>query len=316
MKPMKCSEVREMVQEYLEDSLKGEDLRAFEAHLEQCRECRLELESVQALDARLKQEAPALWESIEPSPAFLNRLKHMELEPEKASIWSFFDPLMALFQDHRPAMAAGLTVLIAVVLGITIIPGIISEEGDKHDMIAEAPSEAVMENLTLDEDGAMNKGVADRSTGSGGFSGEGMQEALEPDDTLAGSSWEAEEEELPAPGTVPESAPPPLTETSEEMFSVTICADSASHDEAVQGEAYDQEYPAIRIALDDTNVKEALLGETIWCVQALSEVDLEDYVCSGSTVAIALSEAGFLSHALYVCVDSGSETVTHMMFLP
>ncbi len=315
---MKCSEVRERIYEYLEGSLKGEDLQAFEAHLEQCQECRLELESVQALDARLKQEVPALWESIEPSSAFLNRLKHTEMEPEKASIWSFFDPLMALFQDHRPAMAAGLTVLIAIVLAITIIPGIFSDDNVDTDMIAEAPAESAMENLAAgDDDGAMSKGVADRSTETVGISEEGVQEAPEMDVTVSGSGWEAEDEEAPpAPAVVPEAEAPPLPDTAGGMFSMSLCADLASHDEAVPGEAYKQEDPSIQIALDDSNVKEALLGETVWCVQALAEVDLEDYVCSGSTVAIALGEAGLLGPALYVCVDSGSETVTHMVFLP
>jgi len=314
---MKCSEVRERIYEYLEGSLKGEDLQAFEAHLEQCQECRLELESVQALDSRLTQEVPVLWESIEPSPAFLNRLKHTELEPEKASIWSFFDPLLVLFQDHRPAMAAGLTVLIAIVLAITIIPGIISDDDVDTDMIAEAPAESAMENLAAgDDDGAMSKGVADRSTTTVGISEEGVQEAPEMDVTVSGSGWEAEDEEAPSPAAAPEPTTPPLPDTAGGMFSMSLCADLASHDEAVPGEAYKQEYPSIQIALDDSNVKEALLGETVWCVQALVEVDLEDYVCSGSIVAIALGETGLLGPALYVCVDSGSETVTQIMLFP
>ena len=314
---MKCSEVRERIYEYLEGSLKGEDLRAFEAHLEQCQECRLELESVRVLDARLQQEVPALWESIEPSSAFLNRLKHTELEPEKASIWSFFDPLLVLFQDHRPAMAAGLTVLIAIVLAITIIPGIISDDDVDTDMIAEAPAESAMENLAAgDDDGAMSKGVADRSTTTVGISEEGVQEAPEMDVTVSGSGWEAEDEEAPSPAAAPEPTTPPLPDTAGGMFSMSLCADLASHDEAVPGEAYKQEDPSIQVALDDSNVKEALLGETVWCVQALAEVGLEDYVCSGSTVAIALGETGLLGPALYVCVDSGSETVTQIMLFP
>ena len=70
---MKCSKVREILFEYIDGTLSKSELSAIEEHLQNCPDCQLELEQIKRIDARLKQEVPAYLESIEPSPAFLNR---------------------------------------------------------------------------------------------------------------------------------------------------------------------------------------------------------------------------------------------------
>ena len=304
---MRCSEVRERLTEYMDGLLKGAEFQAIEEHLQSCPKCRRELEMVRELDTRLRQEVPVLWESIEPSPGFASRLKRIELEPEKASVWRFFDSLQGILQNHRPAMAAGLTVLIAVVLAITIVPGIISQDGDENAEIAKAPAPAVDEStpglersLTSVPDDAGNIPRGSSVT----VGGEGMPV---PGEEPEGVDWEAmknAEEEIVPPTTEPEPDPTPISEPIEE----TLCTGSTSHYNESDGGIYDQECPAIRIALGDLEVQEALQGETIWCVQLMTEVDLADYVCSGSTVAIAVEETEPIQPVIYVCVEAGTVT--------
>ena len=138
---MKCSSVREKLFDYMDGTLKGSDLQAIEDHLKRCSECRHELEKVRQLDARLQQEIPAYLESIEPSPAFLNRLNRLELEPtsnETSSIWNSF---LSVFQEHRMAFGTGLAVLIMIAVGLAIPTITQDNDDDETQMVAEAPAE-------------------------------------------------------------------------------------------------------------------------------------------------------------------------------
>jgi len=119
---MKCSSVREKLFDYIDGALKGSDLQAVEDHLKSCSECRHELEKVQQLDARLQQEIPAYVESIEPAPAFLNRLKSLDLEPEASPgpISNMLNSFFSIFQEHRMAFGTGLAVLIMIAIGLSI----------------------------------------------------------------------------------------------------------------------------------------------------------------------------------------------------
>ena len=75
------------------------------------------------------------------------------------------------------------------------------------------------------------------------------------------------------------------------------------------------EDPAIGVALADAVMQEAIQGKDVRCIEVFQQIDLEGYACSGTTVAIALVNAGSET-AIYACVDSTSATVTHMVFLP
>ncbi len=117
---MKCHQVRERLAEYLAGALRGNDLNAFEGHLQSCQDCADELESFSKLDARLRQEVPRYWESIEPAPGFLARLQRVELERSPGWISVITGAFSALWLRHRPALAAGLSILLVVTLAISI----------------------------------------------------------------------------------------------------------------------------------------------------------------------------------------------------
>ncbi|MFO8101946.1 MAG: zf-HC2 domain-containing protein [Dehalococcoidia bacterium] len=301
---MKCHEVRERLVEYIDGRLEERQLQSIEEHLQGCPDCRRELESMRELDAGLKQEVPAMWESIEPSAAFLNRLKSMELEPEKTSFLSFLDPLVALFRNNRAVTAAGLTALIAIVLALTV-PGIISEDGSEPDMVAEAPSPTVTDEgshtltETATEDSAGPQGPRDSEESQSKGTGSG-ETAVPPATTdLNGTSfaWETEEAEppVPAPTTVPS---PTIT------YPTKVIPPAGE----IIGESTGGENLTAEIALADPQVQQALDGETIICIEILQDVNLEGYVCSGSTISIATDETAPVAPFLYVCVESGSVT--------
>ncbi|MCL0029991.1 hypothetical protein M1N19_03420, partial [Dehalococcoidia bacterium] len=72
------------------------------------------------LDIRLKQEVPGYWESVKPAPAFLARLRGLELESPPGRIPSIAEAFSALWLRHRPALAVGLSVCLVVALAVTV----------------------------------------------------------------------------------------------------------------------------------------------------------------------------------------------------
>ena len=77
---------------------------------------------------------------------------------------------------------------------------------------------------------------------------------------------------------------------------------------------YEGQYQAIRIALDNEDVHNALEPDTSYCAIVFSGViEFNDYVCSGSTVGIAVGETEPVTPVLYVCVNSSSQMVTQIM---
>ncbi len=308
---MRCSEVRERLIEYIDGLLEGSHLRSIEEHLQNCPDCRKELEAMRELEAGLKQEVPAMWKSIEPSPAFINRLKYMELEPERTSIRSFFDPLMVIFQNHRPAMAAGLTVLIAVVLALTI-PGIIHEDDSGPDMVAEAPSPTVLSEESHDAD--MRATVGPPGQDESQSKGMNAGETAAPVPTTTGLNgltfgWETYESEslIPLPAPAPSLVPGETLVLQATTPPATECTEAAT---AVYDNCMGAENSTVRIALSHPEVQGALAGRAITCIEVLQDVDLEGYVCSGSTVSIAVDETITMpvTPLLYVCVEAGSVT--------
>jgi hypothetical protein len=120
---MRCDKIRERFPEYVAGALGGNDLKSFEGHLQNCQECCDELERLSQLDARLRREVPVYWESMKPSPAFLARLRGLEMEspPRQISaISAITEAFSALWLRYRPALAVGLSVCLVVALALTI----------------------------------------------------------------------------------------------------------------------------------------------------------------------------------------------------
>ncbi|MCL0079299.1 hypothetical protein M1O18_00070 [Dehalococcoidia bacterium] len=72
------------------------------------------------MDVRLKQEVPGYWESVKLAPAFLARLRGLELESPPGRIPSIAEAFSALWLRHRPALAVGLSICLVVVLAVTV----------------------------------------------------------------------------------------------------------------------------------------------------------------------------------------------------
>jgi len=121
---MRCDKIRERFPEYIAGALGGNDLKSFEEHLQDCQDCCDELESLSNLDARLRQEVPVYWESMKPSPAFLARLRGLELESPPRRLSAITEALSALWLRHRPALAVVVSVCLVVALAL-IIPRIV-----------------------------------------------------------------------------------------------------------------------------------------------------------------------------------------------
>jgi len=122
---MRCDKVRERFPEFMAGALGGTDFRAVEEHLQNCPDCANELENLSQLDARLRQEVPRYWQSVKPTPAFLARLRGLDLESPPRRISVIAGAFSALWLRHRPALAVGLSVCLVVALAIAI-PWIVS----------------------------------------------------------------------------------------------------------------------------------------------------------------------------------------------
>jgi anti-sigma factor RsiW len=96
---MNCNDVRENLIELLTDGLADPQVKA---HVSQCSACTEELDSMRKTMALLDE-----WESPEPSPYFLTRLRaHVKEERQKAPV-SMFGWL------RRPMLAAALATVLA-----------------------------------------------------------------------------------------------------------------------------------------------------------------------------------------------------------
>ncbi len=318
---MRCSEAREKLFDYMDGLLSGSQLEAMEQHLESCVDCRSELESMRLLEGRLREEVPALWKGMEPSPGFAMRLKTMDLTPQKPSVWSYLDSVLAGFLNHRPAMAAGLTVLIAIVLALTL-PGIIDEGDDEIGEVAGAPSGTVSE-----------RSLAVTNVPAGEQGEEVMMQMATPSATTLPDSqydfkfsWDTDEHSVPqgtatpAPAATEPSAlpPPPVTgpapQPSPSFSTEGIgAADCAALDGLMFGGQSDYQDKEVRLALSNQGVQATLQGGTVCSAQVFSEFHLEGYVCSGSTVFILFELNDSAINGLFVCIEAGSVTRTSLI---
>ncbi len=323
---MKCSSVRGKLFDYIDGALKGGDLREFEDHLKSCPKCRQELEKVQLLDARLQQEIPAYVESIEPAPAFLNRLKSLNLEPETSPgpISNILDSFLSIFQEHRMAFGTGLAVLIMVAIGLSIPTMTQDEERDSAPMIAEAtPPDSREYSATqapTEESIVMDKSSDDKNQTTD-------VAASAPAPTTAPA-----EEPAYMVTPVPEPAPPPVPAPTPTIDSSIIAdvgealagggAAAAEDEDYYEGSASvslgtdhepmeePMEHPATIIAINDNDVMAIIEGTFL--MEVLYDVTEEDYTCDGPTVAITLNEVDLPGNLIYVCVDLENEEVVEI----
>lgn len=322
---MKCSSVRENLFDYIDGALTGSDLREFEDHLASCSECCDALESLKQLDARLQQEVPAYMESIEPSPAFLNRLRSLELETESSPgrISQIFDSVFAIFQEHRTAFGAGMAVLIMIAVGLSIPTITQDSEDDAEQLIAEAtppdwrtelapqsPSEEAIEMSEQSDD--MNKVFGGGAPAPAATPAPELPPATE--EPSYSHIWDAADDEVLT--STAEPVPPPLSATPPPIAEAedTVSLDSGgSAGDGVSAVEEPMEDPATIIALNDDEVLAVIEGT--FHIELLDVITEGDYACDGPTVAITLNEKNPPGNLIYVCVDVENDKVIEIKVL-
>jgi hypothetical protein len=97
--------MHDVIENGLEDYLGGQVRRDFQAHLDQCAECRAEVRQFEDLSSCLKDLRVA--EPVQPEPGFYFRLSQNIEAQRRLSIWSIFS-LDAVF-GRRVAFASLMT---------------------------------------------------------------------------------------------------------------------------------------------------------------------------------------------------------------
>ncbi|MBT4513076.1 MAG: zf-HC2 domain-containing protein [Chloroflexi bacterium] len=312
---MKCSKVRERLFEYIDGTLSKSELGDIEEHLRSCPDCQLELAQVKGFDARLKLEVPAYLESIEPSPAFLNRLKRLDLEPTPIKNQSILDTLLALFQQHRVAWGTGLAVCLIIALAFAI-PTITFDDEDKDTTIAEqmtAEPEAAREEM-MEEPGITGPTFDEmgKSAGDGGA----VNTTPLPTESLPNYLSSQDGTEMAVTGIDAEATPPPVPEPAPTPAIPEATDDYDTGDTAapvILGTTQTEE-EAISLALEDPDVEAILEDNDILSIEVRYDFSEEEYTCSLYTVAIELGETDPPESILYVCVDT--ETGTAELYQP
>ncbi|MDY6911225.1 MAG: zf-HC2 domain-containing protein [Chloroflexota bacterium] len=261
---MKCSKVREGLQAYIEGTLVGADLRAFEDHLQSCSDCRLEMEELQELDARLRKEVPLYWESLQPAPGFVARMRHLDLDPQRGESPGLLDSLLALFQKRSVAMAAGLSICIVVALAVTV-PGMISG-GEESSIVAENLKQSIVEEDSAEV--AVTKEVEVTKV---------VEVSEERFALVAPSVAEMEAEKSLVGGGL--------------EFHVRDWE-----------ELNEEEKLAIGIALENQEVIDLIAGQEYAVTEVFEVVADEEFVCAGLIVAVILGGVDS-SASLHICVD-------------
>jgi anti-sigma factor RsiW len=100
--------MHKVIEDGLEDYLGGQVRRDFQAHLQQCGECRTEVQEFQELSGLFKELR--VEEPVHPSPGFYFRLSQNIEAQRQPSIWSIFS-LDAAF-GRRVAFASLMTLAI------------------------------------------------------------------------------------------------------------------------------------------------------------------------------------------------------------
>ena len=285
---MTCDRVRDRLPEYICQALEGKDLLDFEAHLKNCPECRSELEALRKLDARLKQDIPALWENIKPSAQFLAQLKGMKFDPQPEPKPGIIDFLSGIWVNHRMALATGLSVCLVVVLAAT---GMFSTGSDDDD------DQVASREVTLSTaDGAAGASV---TVTGGGFTPESA-----PLEESAPSSDESIMLTMPSATSIPKEAPEP--EVAYESLDTNDATSNASQTDL-----------AITIALHDSRIEEYLGEQEYKSIQVISTPlpAAGNTLCDGPTVVIEkLGSATPENAFLLACIDMKNSKVVSIIF--
>ncbi|MDD5094226.1 MAG: zf-HC2 domain-containing protein [Dehalococcoidia bacterium] len=280
---MKCDRAKEGFQNYIEGVLTGRDLLALEDHLRSCPDCRQELDSLTQLDARLRQEVPSYWQSIEPSEGFMARLKQIEIEPKPAPAFKPFEGLSALWGKHRTALAAGLAVCMVIVLALSVPQFLSSGDDDESEIVSKNLTQG--ESATSTNDRMLtDTGALGGDAGAPGPDGTSALVTLSPSVSASGSGFT-----IPST-TLPPEASPAINYTAEQAL-------------------------ALEIALADPNVQQALRNRGGEDIQMFSVIDFD---CTGTTVVLESEKADPQEPPLYIlaCVNLDDGKVIDFVLAP
>lgn len=331
---MRCSWVRERLQDHVHGSLSEREAAAVQKHVYSCPNCSAELDAIRALDARLRREVPAYIESIQPSPAFMARLRTLKLEPAKAPRPGVTDRLLGLWQGHRVAMAGSFAAIAVIIIAATMTLTYLEDNGDDQ-MVAKGDSErtpASSEETLAAQSTAEPAGPE----GPQGPRTDDRNVAVPPVPTPVPSP-------TPRPAEVPgaslgvtettpaedtaygydfESAPPTEIPPCEPLM-LTMPGDGDAT-EADQQPPPTPERPtppffrpyedqtAVWIAFGDPSVQEAIEGETLRSIEVTQAFAREPYHCTGRTVVLQVEGANKARKTIFVCVDPDAHQVTEV----
>jgi anti-sigma factor RsiW len=143
---MKCSQIRNMISQYVDDELTPDEKKAFRSHIQNCLACKEELEEIQAVHH--------LFDSAEVYPAplgFATRvMAHLE-EPEEAALsrlWRFVTGRPFFLRTVEVAFAM-VIMLIGVISGNLLVADRTSgrqatvQESFSLDLFQAAPPDSV-----------------------------------------------------------------------------------------------------------------------------------------------------------------------------
>ncbi len=307
---MKCSQVRERLFEYIDGTLSKSELGAIEEHLQSCPDCQLELAQIKRFDARLKLEVPAYLESIEPSPAFLNKLKRLDLEPTPIKNQSILDTLLALFQQHRVACGTGLAVCLIIALAFAI-PTITFDDSDED-------TATIAENMTVEPEAPRGEMMGESEIAGSTFDemgkaadeGGAVTTTPLPTENLPSYLFSQDGDEMAVPGIdaeatsppMPQPTPPALPEATEDIGNGDTVASGGMGSSEMEEQAID-------IALVNPDVKDIIETNGSQSIIIRYNYSEDEYICSEYTVVIELGETDPPESVLYVCVDIETGTV-------
>ena len=112
---MKCTHVRQMISQYMDNELDGDEKKAFDLHLQNCAACRKELEETQAICKRL-----ASAKRFHAPHGFAIRVLANLEEKEESRLWSLLD-LRPFFLRVAQVGVATLVITIGVISGKSLI---------------------------------------------------------------------------------------------------------------------------------------------------------------------------------------------------
>ncbi|RJP73051.1 MAG: zf-HC2 domain-containing protein [Candidatus Abyssobacteria bacterium SURF_17] len=119
---IRCEDVRKLLERFYDRELKGKQLTAVTAHVQECVNCSKELERIERVGRALKAhyEQVAVSESLS---GMWNRVSEAIETPAAAEPLSFREKLLGILRLPKPAWAAVAAVAVAVILVFAYLPG-------------------------------------------------------------------------------------------------------------------------------------------------------------------------------------------------